>query len=325
MNSDIVALQEVGTSSKYATIDTIVKKLGSQWGGQIVPWDADNCSQNQGIVYKKAKVQYVNGSLITNGGSFSNWSSGRYPVLYNLNLIAGDTLIPLSVINIHAKASNDETSYSRRLGASTSLKALLDGSSYNTKNILLIGDYNDYLIGTQCSTCSPADSPYKNFMDDSQNYEGLTQNLHDPVYKSPVIDNMIISNELFRSYVNNSDFRETSATATIPNFSSTTTDHTPISALLRFKNKSTINALVSPINPGNGFSIYPNPVSDFLHIQSDNPVEKIELYSVIGNRLLLQQNNAEQINLSGLPTGMYLVKVYTNSSIFAGKIMKEIR
>ena len=38
---------------------------------------------------------------------------------------------------------------------------LLDGSTYNSKNVILLGDYNDYLTGTQCDNCSPAISPYK--------------------------------------------------------------------------------------------------------------------------------------------------------------------
>jgi hypothetical protein len=111
LNSDVVALQEVGTSSTYATIDTLVKKLGNEWSGSIVPWNNGNCYQNQGIVYKNTKVQLANASLITNSGSSYNWSSGRYPVLYQINFIAGNNIVPVSLINIHAKAYSDETSY----------------------------------------------------------------------------------------------------------------------------------------------------------------------------------------------------------------------
>ncbi|MDR1585220.1 MAG: hypothetical protein LBS07_03465, partial [Prevotellaceae bacterium] len=101
MDSDIIALQEVGTSGAYATIDTIVRRLGSEWGGNIIPWSNSNCSQNQGIIYKKSTVQFVNSELIRNGGSYSNWSSGRYPALYNVNILAGNDVIPVSIVNIH--------------------------------------------------------------------------------------------------------------------------------------------------------------------------------------------------------------------------------
>jgi len=101
---------------------------------------------------------------------------------------------------------------------------------YNTKKIVLLGDFNDYLSGTQCSTCTPLESPYKNFVDDTANYKCLTTGLYDPTYNSPVIDNIIITNELFDNYKQNSTSREVSATQSIINYSSTTSDHTPISA-----------------------------------------------------------------------------------------------
>jgi len=93
-----------------------------------------------------------------------------------------------------------------------------------------LGDFNDYLVGTQCNSCSPAESPYKNFMDDTDNYKCLTSGLYDTSYNSPVIDNIIISNDLIDNYIQNSTLREVSATQTITNYSSTTTDHTPVSA-----------------------------------------------------------------------------------------------
>lgn len=107
---------------------------------------------------------------------------------------------------------------------------MLDDSMYNTKRIVLLGDFNDYLSGTQCSTCIPSESPYKNFMDDAVNYKCLTPGLYDPAYSSPVIDNIIISNELFDSYKQNSTSREESATQSILNYTSTTSDHVPVSA-----------------------------------------------------------------------------------------------
>ena len=235
MNSDIVALQEVGSSYSYPTIDILVSKLGSEWGGTILatdPFGNGNCSQNQAIIYKKSRVQHVGSSIIYNGGTSYNWSSGRYPILYNMNVIVGNELIPISVINIHAKAMGDESSYSRRKGASEGLKALLDGSSYNTKNIILIGDFNDYLSGTQCRSCG-SDSPYKNFMDDTENYKGLTSSLWDNSYNSPVIDNIVISNELFLNYISNSAVREMTVTNVVPNYYYTTSDHIPITARFR--------------------------------------------------------------------------------------------
>ena len=87
-----------------------------------------------------------------------------------------------------------------------------------------------YAIRSYYASCSPADSPYKNFVDDTGNYKCLTTGLYDPAYSSPVIDNIIISNELFDNYVQNSIRRETAATQSITNYTSTTSDHIPVSA-----------------------------------------------------------------------------------------------
>ena len=231
INPDVLAIQEVGTSDLYTTIDTLVRRLGAAWGGTMIYSTKDNCGQNQGFIYKKSKIELVSASYITNGGSSYDWSSGRFPVLYNINLLASGTSIPVSFINIHAKAMGDETSYLRRKNASIGLKALLDGNAYNTKRVVVLGDLNDYLVGTQCGSCIPAESPYKNFMDDTQNYKCLTNTLYDPNYNSPVIDNIIISNELVENYKVNSTGRETLATQGIANYKNTTSDHVPVSAI----------------------------------------------------------------------------------------------
>jgi len=242
---DLIALQEVGTSYLYPTIDTLIRRLGSEWAGNIVPSSNSNCSQNQGIIYKKAKIQFVNASLMNSGESYNgnsyyvNWSSGRYPVLYNVKLLAGGEPFPVSFVNIHAKSATDDASYLRREGASYALKNILDGNTHKANRVVILGDFNDYLVGTNCVVCDDI-SPYKNFIDDAVNYKGLTgglQNYHctnDFYYNNPVIDNIIISNELFDNYISNSVTDEVPIVRTIPNYGSTTSDHAPISFKLRF-------------------------------------------------------------------------------------------
>jgi endonuclease/exonuclease/phosphatase family metal-dependent hydrolase len=316
--SDVVALQEVGTSASYATIDTLVSRLGSEWGGCVEPWYVSNCYQNQAIVYKKARVQFVSSSLITNGGSAYNWSSGRYPVLYKLNFIAGNSVVPVSLINIHAKAYNDASSFNRRQAASEGLKTLLDGSTFNTQKIILLGDFNDYLTGTQCSSCSPKVSPYKNFIDATSDYKGLTQNLTDPYYGSPVIDNIIISNELFDNYVVNSVTREVAATQKVSNYSTTTTDHTPVSAIFRVS----ISTGVSSAPDISGITIYLNSTKDYVMVKSDVAVDRLALYNLTGQCLWTADTPVEKIAVSHLSPGIYIVVLKTERGYYQQKIMK---
>ena len=312
MNSDLVALQEVGTSNLYTTIDTLVRRLGSEWGGMIVPWNTNNCSQNQGIVYKKSKINLVNATLIKDGGSAYNWSSGRFPAMYEVNFVIDNKQVPVSFINIHAKAYADETSYTRRRDAAIGLKNLLDGSTYNTKRIVILGDFNDYLEGTICNSCGGV-SPYKNFIDDFYNYKGITSNLS-------TVDHIIISNELFDNYIDNSVFREYSATQTIPNYYSTTSDHIPTSVTFRL----TDDLNVADLPETASFRIYPNPTTGELRMENGEwRMESIEIYDVYGRKLYEHNNSyglmvlrsydlttdGVVLNISHLPAGIYFLRV----------------
>jgi endonuclease/exonuclease/phosphatase family metal-dependent hydrolase len=305
MNSDLVALQEVGTSNSYKTMDTIVKRLGSEWAGSIMPWKVGNCYQNQAIIYKKSRVNFVNALLITNGGSSYDWSSGRFPALYNVNFVAGDEQIPVTFINIHAKAYADEASYNRRKNASEALKNALDASIYSTKKMVILGDFNDYLYGTQCKTCGGI-SPYKNFMDDPANYKGVTAEF------SNLIDNIIISNELFDDYVSNSVFMEVSATQTIPNYKNTTSDHTPVSIIFRFPNDVSITEM--PVY--SSFSVFPNPTTGELRITVSverYAVSDIDIYDIYGKKIsshhLITSSSHHLINIAHLHAGIYFLKI----------------
>ena len=303
MNSDLVAMQEVGTSNLYTTIDTLVRRLGSEWEGVVVPWNANNCSQNQGIIYKKTRIFIVNAILIKNGGTAYNWSSGRFPVLFEVNLMINKQEIPVSFINIHAKAYSDVTSYARRRDAAIGLKNLLDGSAYNAKRLVILGDFNDYLEGTTCNKCDGV-SPYKIFMDDFYNYNGITKNIR-------TIDHIIISNELFDNYVDNSAFRELSATQTIPNYSSTTSDHIPISITFRFTDDLSITDLphFAP------FYIYPNPTNGELRIACRDALQcvstNVEIFDIYGRKVggKFHSNSLEGWNISHLTAGIYFLRI----------------
>jgi len=321
MNSDLVALQEVGTSNSYATINILLQQLGSEWAGNIVPWSNDNCSQNQAIVYKRSKINVINASLITNGGSSYNWSNGRFPALYNVNLTVGNAQIPVSFINIHAKALSDEASYARRRDASIGLKNLLDGNTYNTKNLVVIGDFNDYLTGTHCTTCGGV-SPYKNFMDDAVNYKGLTTTLTHPYYSNAAIDNVIISNELFDVYLHNSAGYEYSATQTIPNYRTTTSTHYPVSVTFRVTEElNIVEALCAT-----SLQVYPNPTTGELIIDNGQwTIDNVEVFDVYGRAVGAYPCGRLKttINISHLSAGIYFVKIRTEQDEVVRKVVKE--
>lgn len=328
INADIYCIQEVSNTVSNPSIETIVNILGNdEWGGAIAPSNTGDCNQRQGIIYKKSKVQFVSAMEMSTGNSAQgnsyhyNWSNGRYPALYNVNLIAGNTTIPVSIVNIHAKAEDGEAmSYTRRLGASQGLKAILDGSAYNSKNVIVIGDFNDYLIGTTSNACNCSVSPYNNFMEDESGYTGITQYITDAGISwgdYPVIENIIISNELADNYMANSAIQEETVAQNIDDYHFTTSDHLPVSAMFQFTTLSTPEYAVR----NNSLIIYPNPVKDMLNITTPDFSENmlIEVYDMTGRQVLNEKSVSNTINVNTLPAGIYIVKTGNNT----GRFVKE--
>ena len=61
----------------------------------------------------------------------------------------------------------------------------------------------------------------------------------------------------------------------------------------------------------NKFEIYPNPVDDVLHIKSDNNIEEINIYNIVGIKVATVngQQTTVNIDMSGFNTGVYFVEV----------------
>lgn len=313
MDSDIYCIQEVSNLLTNPAIPALVALMGSDvWEGKIVYPNAVDCDQRQGIIYKKARVQYVYSTQLSSGSPaqgnsyYYNWSSGRYPARYDVNLVSGSNLVPVTIVNIHAKAEDgDATSYTRRLGASEALKTILTSSTYNTKNLVLIGDYNDYLFGTSSIACSCTDSPFKNFMDDTANYTATTQYLNDAHWNRPLIENIMLSNELSANYIMNSTAQEIAAAQSISNYYNTTSDHLPVSARFQFSTLAAPSYAVPT-----SFAIYPNPVTAELTFEGTSLEEDavLSIYDLMGRQMCFQKINAHTLNVGTLPPGVYILK-----------------
>ena len=55
-------------------------------------------------------------------------------------------------------------------------------------------------------------------------------------------------------------------------------------------------------------SVYPNPTTDYLHIQSNNTIKSIEIYSLQGQKIATF-NNQKSIEVKHLNSGMYFLKI----------------
>jgi len=74
-----------------------------------------------------------------------------------------------------------------------------------------------------------------------------------------------------------------------------------------------------------GFKFYPNPVRDVLNISYNQDISKIEVYNVLGQKVIENEmnTNAAAIDMSSLPNGSYLVKVTSGDQTRTIKAIKQ--
>ncbi len=96
------------------------------------------------------------------------------------------------------------------------------------------------------------------------------------------------------------------------------------SGSLRLDNINFSSSILA-IAENNGLSeikIFPNPVKDILTISGAGKIQKTVVYAMDGKLVKAQLHNLEQIDFSGIPKGIYLVKIYCEKGVVTKKIIK---
>ena len=70
----------------------------------------------------------------------------------------------------------------------------------------------------------------------------------------------------------------------------------------------------------NQFS-FPNPANNFLTISSNFTIDKVEIYNLIGNRVIECTSDTNNIDISSLSKGVYLVTVYSGTQKSVKKLI----
>lgn len=89
---------------------------------------------------------------------------------------------------------------------------------------------------------------------------------------------------------------------------------------------STIHALGNQdFDFGNYFSLYPNPAKNVLHINKklEMNIRSISIYNMLGQLIQTETNPNEIIDVSGLKTGSYFIKVFSDKGTASSKFIKE--
>lgn len=83
------------------------------------------------------------------------------------------------------------------------------------------------------------------------------------------------------------------------------------------------NTSTAGINEGfnSKFSVFPNPASDLISIHTNKLIDKVELYSVMGQLVFTEENITKYISTQQIKSGLYLIKIYSNDKITTKKIL----
>lgn len=69
-------------------------------------------------------------------------------------------------------------------------------------------------------------------------------------------------------------------------------------------------------------NIYPNPTIGIINISTNETIDKIEVYSVLGKKVA-ENTNSDTININKLKTGIYLIKIISENKTVLKKIIKQ--
>lgn len=86
--------------------------------------------------------------------------------------------------------------------------------------------------------------------------------------------------------------------------------------VIKVVNSTSLNEIQSVI------TVWPNPVHDYLHISSPFEIQELIIRSIDGKIVLRNDNLSNVVDVSQLPTGLYLVEVLTQGFKISKKLMK---
>jgi beta-glucanase (GH16 family) len=69
------------------------------------------------------------------------------------------------------------------------------------------------------------------------------------------------------------------------------------------------------------FSVSPNPASTFISIETNELIDKVELYSVLGELAFAEEKSTKYFDTKKVTSGLYLMKIYSEDKIATKKIL----
>lgn len=330
MNADVYCLQEIVSNSQIALL---ASSLGSNYSYVVSPFCTGAQSPTSGLYQNCQKLGYIyNTNKVQNIGTFGLlkstypsdtsansayycFSSGRFPYIMKavLSLNGGqkDTII---FADIHAKAESDTPSYNRRVCSVSKMTDSLN-ALFPNKKVMVIGDYNDYLEGS--NAVGQTTSPYQYLL--TNGYNGITLPSLYPGQSTfvgstnHIIDNIVCTPNLKAKYVDSSFFIFTETNKYISNYSASTSDHYPIMSYFKFNFPNGINDYTKHEKLLFGIQNPSNSTLNLYNIENGNTKSNLRIYDLMGKvvyqSLLENFQTNIQLSIPNINAGLYFVEI----------------
>jgi hypothetical protein len=343
LDADLYGLTEIVDTNR---LRRVTDSLGAHFDFIIAPFCSGNTTgtgntwltcQKLAFIYNKNIFTNIRsrGMMRNSATAYYNYASGRFPYLMSADVTINGVTKAMNFILIHGKAGSTVSDYERRRDGAKELKDTLDAQFANTTNII-IGDYNDALDRTICTSCPTTLSSFDPIIKDStdgDHYVSITLPLavagQTSMTNYPnLVDNHVISNEATAAYIPNSAAVRTEVASLVVQYGATTSDHYPV--ISRYVINNIITSLPTGINVLNEVSVFPNPVRDMVHVLPGKNLHEVTIQITdIQGRIIfssyykrLSASQVLVIPANKIQKGILLLNIYTREGKKVLKLVK---
>ena len=317
---DLWALQEVVDVAEWSNLLTRLQSAG--YSGRLGPQVSTNPTFDQKLafIYDRSVVQVTGSRTILS--DFDYEFAGRLPFEMQARVTVEGVARTVYVITFHAKASTGSEDYARRQAAAVALKDYIGGRIGAGDEVILLGDFNDYLTGS--TRGSSFTSPYDGFVQDAD-YVPVTLALEDSGVNTfctnstcsggDTRDHLLFTSGLSGLYVEGSVDRYGEVLTGVSSYVNSTSDHVPVLARFSFLSTDTST------DPDAGVALLapaPNPVraDARLSFRLDAPGEvQLDVFDALGRRVALLAGtygagpHSVQLGSGAFAPGVYVVRL----------------
>lgn len=89
------------------------------------------------------------------------------------------------------------------------------------------------------------------------------------------------------------------------------------------KYKSNTSTALTERIVSNPISLYPNPTSNELTIDTEQKISEVSIIDITGKIIMITKQNTKTINVSDLSNGLYFIKLSTGERTITKKFLKQ--